>query len=538
MYKNRMLVWLGAMLAAGAATMFAGPASAQSNSTIRIGMTVSDIPTLAGAPTQGGEGLRFAGLTLYDGLVNWNLKRSDIPAPLEPGLATEWAVDQKDQTKWIFKLRQGVKFHDGSTFNADAVVFSLKRLRDKDAPYFDAKGAAEMGIRFPSIKEIKKVDDYTIEIVTKEVDAQLPYQLTWFMIVSPTQYAKVGNDPAKFGEQPSGTGPFKLEKLVPRDRAIMVPNADYWNEKRRAKSTIILRPIPEAATRTAALLSGELDWIEAPSPDTIPRLKSAGMQIMANSYPHIWPYTLSMLDDSPWKDVRVRKAVNLAINRDGLVQLLGGMAEPSYGQVNPGHPWYGNPKFKIRYDPEEAKRLLKEAGYGPDKPLKTKMVISTGGSGQMQPLPMNEYIQQNLKEVGVDMEFEVVEWGAMRVIARAGAKAPNNKGFHGINNSYGTVSPFDAFDRFFPSDSVPPSARNWGYYKDPWVDEMIAKAKVTFAQKEQDEILAQVHTKLVDDAVWIWIVKDLNPRALGKKVRGFVAPQSWYVDLTSIYKEK
>jgi ABC-type transport system substrate-binding protein len=131
-----------------------------------------------------------------------------------------------------------------------------------------------------------------------------------------------------------------------------------------------------------------------------------------------------------------------------------------------------------------------------------------------------------------------VEWGAMRVIARAGAKAPSNTGFHGITNSYGTVSPFDAFDRFFPSGSLPPSGRNWGYYKDPWVDEMIAKAKVTFGQKEQDEILAQVHTKLVDDAVWIWIVKDLNPRALGKKVRGFVPPQSWYVDLTSVYKEK
>lgn len=514
------------------------PASAQSDSTIRIAMTVSDIPTLGGAPSQGGEGHRFGGITLYDSLVNWNLRRSDVAAALEPGLATEWAVDATDKKKWVFKLRQGVKFHDGSTFNADAVVFSLQRLRDKNAAFFDPKAAAEMKARIPGVKDIKKIDDYTVEITTPEIDAQLPYQLTWFLIVSPTQFEKVGKDWAKFASQPSGTGPFKLEKLVPRDRAIMVPYADYWDKKRMAKSTIILRPIPEAATRTAALLSGEVDWVEAPSPDTIPRLKSAGMQIVTKSYPHLWPYTLSMLEDSPWRDIRVRKAVNLGINRDGLVQLLGGMAEPSYGQVNPGHPWFGKPTFKIRYDPAEAKRLLKEIGYGPEKPLPIKVVISTSGSGQMQPLPMNEYIQQNLKEIGVDLQFEVVEWGAMRVIAREGAHAPANKGFHAINNSYGTADPFNAFGRFFPSTAIPPGGRNWGHFKDPWIDEMLKKASATFDLETQDEILAQVHTKLVDEAAWIWIVNDLNPRALGKKVRGFVPPQSWYVDLTPVYKEK
>ena len=536
--RKSIVSFFGTVLAAGAMVSFALPAAAESKSTIRIAMTVSDIPTLAGAPSQGGEGHRFGGITLYDSLVNWNLRRKDVPAALEPGLATEWSVDPKDKTRWLVKLRQGVKFHDGSTFNADAVIFSLKRVRDKDAPYFDPKAAAELRARIPGIKDIKKIDDYTIEISTPGIDSQLPYQLTWFLIVSPAQFEKVGKDWAKFGSQPSGTGPFKLEKLVPRDRAIMTPFAEYWDKSRIAKSTIILRPIPEAATRTAALLSGEVDWVEAPSPDTIPRLKSAGMQIVTNTYPHIWPYTISMFDDSPFKDVRVRKAFNLAINRDGLVQLLGGLAEPSYGQVNPGHPWYGTPTFKVRYDPDEAKRLLKEIGYGTEKPLPIKVVISTSGSGQMQPLPMNEYIQQNMKQVGIDLQFEVVEWGAMRVIARGGAHAPEQKGFHAINNSYGTADPFNAFGRFFPSGTVPPKGRNWGHYKDTWVDEMLEKVSSTFDVEEQDKILAQVHTKLIDEAAWIWIVKDLNPRALGKKVRGFVPPQSWYVDLTSVYKEK
>jgi ABC-type transport system substrate-binding protein len=126
----------------------------------------------------------------------------------------------------------------------------------------------------------------------------------------------------------------------------------------------------------------------------------------------------------------------------------------------------------------------------------------------------------------------------MRVIARGGAHAPEQKGFHAINNSYGTADPFNAFGRFFPSGTVPPKGRNWGHYKDTWVDEMLEKVSSTFDVEEQDKILAQVHTKLIDEAAWIWIVKDLNPRALGKKVRGFVPPQSWYVDLTSVHKEK
>jgi len=187
---------------------------------------------------------------------------------------------------------------------------------------------------------------------------------------------------------------------------------------------------------------------------------------------------------------------------------------------------------------DEARKLMAEAGHSKEKPLTVKIAISTSGSGQMQPLPMNEFIQQNMKEVGIDLQLEVVEWSALRTISRAGAKAPDQKGFHAINNSYGTQEPFNAFVRFFHSKSVAPKGRNWGYYSDPWVDEQLEKVTATFDQEEQDAILAKIHEKLVNDAAWIWIVKDLNPRALGPKVKGFVPPQSWYVDLTPVYKEE
>ncbi len=162
-----------------------------------------------------------------------------------------------------------------------------------------------------------------------------------------------------------------------------------------------------------------MDWVEAPPPDTIDRLKAGGMQIVTNKYPHIWPYIQNFGEGSAMRDIRVRKALNLAIDRDGQVQLLGGMAMPAKGMVYPGHPWFGTPSFDLKYDPDQARKLLAEAGYGPGKPLKVTFGISTAGSGQMQPGPMNDLVQQNLQEVGVQVAFQVMEWEALRARRRA-----------------------------------------------------------------------------------------------------------------------
>ena len=114
----------------------------------------------------------------------------------------------------------------------------------------------------------------------------------------------------------------------------------------------------------------------------------------------MWPWVFNLAkDDSPWKDVRVRRALNYCLNREGLVTLLNGLAEPSIGAFKPVDPQFGKPKEQYKHDPAKAKALLKEAGYGPDKPVKAKVMISTSGSGQMLPLPMNEYLAAELEGV-------------------------------------------------------------------------------------------------------------------------------------------
>ncbi|MBV9077579.1 MAG: ABC transporter substrate-binding protein, partial [Methylobacteriaceae bacterium] len=426
---------LPTVLAAACLCLSAGMAAAQG--TLRIGMTASDIPLTTGQTDNGGEGMRFLGYTVYDGLVNWDLSSATKPSDLVPGLATSWAVDASDRTKWTFRLRDGVKFHDGSAFTAESVVWNLDKLLKNDSPQFDPRQSAQGRSRIPAVASYRAVDPQTVEIVTKSPDATLLYQLAWIMMSSPAQWEKVGRSWDAFAKTPSGTGPWKLTLFAPRERAEMVPNPEYWDKGRVPKlDKLVLVPLPEANARVAALRSGQVDWIEAPPPDAVPSLKGAGFQIVTNSYPHNWTWHLSRIEGSPWNDVRVRKAANLAIDRDGLKELLSGLMIPAEGFFPPGHQWFGKPTFKVAYDPAAAKKLLAEAGYGPSKPVTTKILISASGSGQMQPLPMNEFVQQNLAEVGIKVDFEVVEWNTLINIWRAGAKHESSRGATGMNYTY------------------------------------------------------------------------------------------------------
>jgi peptide/nickel transport system substrate-binding protein len=476
---------------------------------------------------------------IYDSLVNFDLTSADKPSGLIPGLAESWEVSKADPTKWTFKLRRGVKFHDGSEFNADAVIFNIDRLFNDKAPQYSARMVSLTNFRLPAYKSVKKVDDYTIEFETKSTDAFWPYQICYVLFASPKQWEATGKDWAKFAENPSGTGPWKLTALKARELAELVPNKDHWDKSRVPKlDKVTLIPMPDPSARTAALLSGQVDWIEAPSPDAMNRIKSSGFEIVSNIYPHIWSWHLNRVEGSPWNDIRVRKAANLAIDRKGVVELLGGYGVEATGHVPKGDPWFGTPSFVPKTDVEAAKKLLAEAGYSAQKPVKVKMLISASGSGQMLPLQMNEYIQQNLKAVGIDVEFEVVEWQALLDLWRAGGKAPQIKGAHGVNISYNTQDPYSTFHRFLRSDLAAPAGVNFGYYSDPEMDKLLQAAQASFDPNELVANLAKVHTKMVDDALFVWVVHDVAPRAMSKKVKGFVQSRNWFQSLSPVTLDK
>jgi len=526
-----------------ALTLLAGvalaPLSALAQGTLRIGMTASDIPLTTGQTDQGGEGMRFMGYTVYDALINWDLSKADKASDLTPGLATSWAVDAADKNRWTFVLREGVKFHDGSEFTAEAVVWNLDKLLKNDAPQFDQRQAAQGRSRIPAVASYKAIDKYKVEITTKAPDATLPYQIAWIMMSSPAQWEKLGKNWEAFAKTPSGTGPWKLTAFQPRERAELEPFKDYWDKARVPKlDKMVLLPLPEPNARAAALRAGQVDWIEAPSPDLVESLKGAGFKIVTNAYPHNWTWHLSRIEGSPWNDIRVRKAANLAVDRQGLKELLGGMMIPAEGFFPPGHQWFGNPTFKLKYDPAEAKKLLAEAGYSPAKPLQTKILISPSGSGQMQPLPMNEFVQQNLADVGIKVDFEVVEWNTLINIWRAGAKHESSRGGTGMNYTYFIQDPFTGFIRHLQCNLAPPAGTNWGYYCDPEMDKLFDQIRNTFDPAEQTKVLQKVHEKYVDDALFLMVTHDVNPRAMSPKVTGFVQAQNWFQDFSPITMAK
>ena len=533
MYKGRFTRLITGLIAGSALALTAGASQAQG--VLRIGMTASDIPLTTGQPDNGGEGQRFLGYTVYDALINWDLSSSTKPSGLAPGLATAWKVDDKEHKHWTFTLRKGVKFHDGSEFTAEAVVWNLDKLLKKDAPQFDSKQAAQGSSRIPAVATYKVIDPYTVEISTKDPDAFLPFQLAWIPMSSPAQWEKLGKSWEAFAKTPSGTGPWKLISWTPRERAEMVPNKEYWDKARVPKlDKLVLIPLPEANTRVAALRSGQVDWIEAPPPDAVASLKAAKFQIVTNAYPHNWVWHLSRVEGSPFNDIRVRRAANLAVDRNGLNQLLGGLSIPATGFVPPGSAWFGKPT-EHKFDLASARKLMAEAGYTKAKPLTIKVLIPSSGSGMMQPLPMNEFVQQNLNEAGFKVEFEVLEWNALISAWRAGAKDPLSRGAVALNYSYFIQDPFTAFTRHVQSELTSPKGTNWGYYKEPAMDALLLKAKTTFESDAQLKVLQEIHEKFVNDALFLDITHDVNPRAMSPKVHGFVQAKNWFQDFSPIF---
>ena len=544
--KNRA-VSASIALAMMAAWSAAGAASA--DTVLRIGMTAADIPRTLGQPDQGFEGNRFTGVTMYDGLTMWDLSSADKPSVVIPGLATEWKVEDADKTKWIFKLRPGVKFHDGSDFNADAVVWTVDKVLKQDAPQFDASQVGVTASRMPTLASARKIDDLTVELATTEPDSFLPINLTNLFMASPAKWQKLydaasGADAkAKskaawdtFARDASGTGPWKMASFTPRERLELTRNDNYWDKARIPHvDRIVLLPMPEANARTAALLSGQVDWVEAPAPDAMPEIKQRGFKLYSNEEPHVWPWQFSRVEGSPWSDIRVRKAANLCVDREGLKEgLLAGLMVPATGTFEPGHPWRGNPTFEIKYDKAAAQKLMQEAGYGPNKHLAVKVQTSASGSGQMLPLPMNEYLQQALAECYFDVQLDVIEWNTLFTNWRRGAKDPTANGANAINVTYAAMDPFFALVRFLQSSMAPPKSNNWGYVNNPKFDALVTKARQTFDPAERDKALAELHAASVDDAAFLYVAHDVAPRAISPKVKNFVQPKSWFVDFSPI----
>lgn len=502
--------------------------------TLRIAMTTADVPLSAGMPNQGSEGMRFLGYPCFEPLVAWDLSRTDRLPTLKPGLATAWSVDAADRTLWTFTLREGVTFHDGTPFDADAVAWTLGRFFDESAPQYDRATAGFVRTRVPTVASWEKRGPHSIAIRTRFPASYFPSQLTWLLISSPAAFERAGRDWAATARAPAGTGPFKLTRLVPRERAELERNDAYWDRSRLpGVARILLIPVPDAAARIAALRSGQVDWIETPPPDAVPGLTAAGFQVVSNTYPHVWPYYFKVTPDSPFADVRVRLAANYAVDRAAVASMFNGTAEPAVGYWPAGSAVFGQPKNRFTYDVARARALLAEAGYAEGRRVTATIMISPSGGGQMLPLPMNELMQQQMAPAGFDLRFEVIEFNAMLTAWRQAPDQGANRGVHAMNQA-STTWDHALLWRWFHSRNVTPQGVNWGHYRSPALDAALDALEGDFSGAPLEPALARIHETLVDEAPWLYVVHDRQARAFSRRVAGYLPAQSWFTDLTRI----
>ncbi len=339
--------------------------------------------------------------SIYDTLV-WRdyLSNPDgSGAELVPGLATSW--EQVSPTEWDFTIRQGVKFHDGTTMTTADVAFSINNTYGDGLEPFAASG---------TIASVVAVDDNIVRVTTKNPDPALLSRLATVMgqVYPQAYYERVGQD--EFGRVPIGTGPYKWAGRVPGESVKLEAFDDYWGDTPPLNSITFLE-VPEVSARMAGLLTGEYDIVTSLPPDqTRPIDDDANTEIRAVRVENVQMITFRQWKtESPVSDKRVRKAMVLSLNRDLLTEKLwGGLTEAGTYDF-PGYGEYFANRAALAYNPEEAKRLLTEAGYDGQE------IVIRIVSGYY--VNMNRAMEAGLemwKEVGLNVKLDFIEnWGQM-----------------------------------------------------------------------------------------------------------------------------
>ncbi|MCU1406882.1 MAG: peptide transporter substrate-binding protein [Glaciihabitans sp.] len=468
---------------------------------------------------------------MYEPLVMEDLsvpsEDAAIPA-LKPGLAESWEISE-DGLSYTFHIREGVEFHDGTPLDAAAVEYNIRRMWDADSEQYSAKAAGQTAFVWSSVADVTTTDDMTVVVTMStpfspflRILAQGGNGST--AIISPTALEKYGND--AIADHPSGTGPFKFDERIRGERISLVRNDDYWGDV-PVLDGVVFRPLPDASARTSALRSGDVDIIAVPSPDSVEGLVADGFQLSDGAPPHVWYLSFNMNDEYTSNKL-VRQAINLAIDREGMAtDLLKDTVNPAYDVQAPANDAYVKREDVYARDVDKAKELLAEAGY-PDG-FETTLMTSVDGSGQIIPVPMAEYIQQNLAEVGITAKIDSMEW-----ISYLGSWAqgmPEGTGM--AQMSWGMTTPYWLYIAT-SSNLIAPNGPNVGGYSNPELDAVMAQAIQSPSEEAAVEYWKQANDIVTEDAVLAPIVNDKAPYILAPNVKGFVsASEEWY-DLTSV----
>jgi peptide/nickel transport system substrate-binding protein len=530
--SRRRVLAVSALALGLTAAGWVGPAGAADKDTVVIGVE-ADLARLD--PHISGTWNTFKVLShIYESFVAEDLLAQGVSIPpIVPALAESWEVSP-DGKVYTFKLRQGVTFTDGAPWNAAAAKFNLDRMLDPAFKYHQAGAVGMLRWVWQDLDSYAVEGDYTFKIALKQPNPEFLRRLAAggsgsARMISPAAIEKGGND--GIATQPVGTGPFKMVERVVGERTVLERNDGYWDPKRKPKiQRLIVRGIPEVATRELGLLTGELDMISTPSPDSTEYLEAQGMTLVKGPVSTLYLMWLNF-KEKPLQDVRVRRAMAMAIDRDGMAKYLRrGMAQPAYGILNFGGPGWTADYRDYPYDPEGAKKLLAEAGY-PDG-FTTRFDWTMGGGGDVNTKADAEWIQRDFARVGIKATIELFDNGTYWDMMAKGIR----EGTCCMSVSWGETS-FFWLDLVAAKAAQPPVGFNSGFYDNPKIDELLSAARSAPDEATMIGRLHEIRDAVSADAAFIPYYTPLQVYAMRPEVKGFVlAPQHW-ADYTSVYKE-
>jgi ABC-type transport system substrate-binding protein len=435
---------------------------------------------------------------VYDCLVLYDYGATTI----RPGLAESWEISE-DNLVYTFHLRQGVKFHDGEEFNAEAVVGWYNSIDP------DAQGSQYDATAMPYTKDfitdwvdtVEAVDENTVKMTLPKPYAPLLANLAIPLagIISPKALS-LGLD--ELAVNPSGTGAFKLarpEDWVRDSQMVLEANPDYWGGAPKV-AQFIFRVIPESSTRLQTLEAGEVDIVWPLSSEDVERARgNPDLVIVEDAGLNVNAIYFNVTKD-PFTSKEVRQALNYAVNKEELSEgLYNGNMVPA-GGVLPPVVWAYNPDLRsYPYDPEKAKSLLAEAGHDESNPLSFTLMAYTVPRGYN---PAGDRlataIQEYLSEVGVNVDIQTEEWTQYLQDARADKFVAHQSGWQGDNGDP---------DNFLYALLGGPSkgAGNTAFYENSEVDKLLVQATEVADQAERTKLYQQAEQLIVDDAPWIFI---------------------------------